>query len=182
MGPTKSHMGESERDVPNVHCILHCNLQCALCTARPVTRSKSQDPCLMARSLVICNRSRCFYEQCKRQERQRCNNNFTASYRPSLLIVGDATTHISRYKYITGIQKMSFLTKTTKEPRKNKQTNIAPPPPLRKWLATRLMFPAHVGWSARPAGEISDASKKIISNHLLCQPLQPVSGTFKYIQ
>ena len=68
MGPTKSHMGESERDVPNVHCvlhcILHCNLQCALCTARPVTRSKSQDPCLMARSLVICNRSRCFYKQC----------------------------------------------------------------------------------------------------------------------
>ena len=37
---------------------------CALCTARPVTRSKSQDPCLMARSLVICNRSRCFYKQC----------------------------------------------------------------------------------------------------------------------
>ena len=82
-------MGESERDVPNVHCILHCILhcvlhcilhcilQCALCTARPVTRSKSQDPCLMARSLVICNRSRCFYERCKGPERQRCNKSLT---------------------------------------------------------------------------------------------------------
>ena len=113
MGPTRSHMGESERDVPNVHCvlhcvlhcILHCILQCALCTARPVTRSKSQDPCLMARSLVICNRSRCFYERCKGPERQRCNKSLTPSHRPSLLIVRDATTHISRYKYITVIQK-----------------------------------------------------------------------------
>ena len=102
-------MGESERDVPNVHCVLHCVLhcilQCALCTARPVTRSKSQDPCLMARSLVICNRSRCFYERCKGPERQRCNKSLTPSHRPSLLIVRDATTHISRYKYITVIQK-----------------------------------------------------------------------------
>ena len=92
-----------------VICAVFCTV-CALCTARPVTRSKSQDPCLMARSLVICNRSRCFYERFKGPERQRCNNNFTPSYRPSLLIVGDATTHILRYKYITGIQKMSFLT------------------------------------------------------------------------
>ena len=119
---------------------------CALCTARPVTRSKSQDPCLMARSLVICNRSRCFYEQCKRQERQRCNNNFTASYRPSLLIVGDATTHISRYKYITGIQKMSFLTKTTKKPRKaNKQTlHLLLLPEANGWQPV-LCFPHTLG-------------------------------------